>query len=275
MTTQVPYILIDGELTSQLQATDRGLHYGDGLFETMLIRDGVPQLWSAHMARLAEGARRLLIPMPEETLLRAEAAQLCASQPQGVLKILLTRGSGGRGYRVPDELLPSRILLCYPWPLFPDFSQGVALRWCETPLSSNPILAGLKHLNRLEQVLARNEWQDKAIYEGLMCDIDGRVIEGTMSNLFVLKDGAILTPELSHCGVAGVMRERFMAMLAASGVSCRQATIRREDVNSADELMISNSLIGLVPVSALAGQPYPIEQGLAYRQTLQQYLESC
>ena len=270
----MPKILINGQSNDQLLASDRGLHYGDGLFETLVIIHGEPQLWDAHRSRLAEGARRLAIPIPDEALLLAEARQLCASQPQGVLKIILTRGSGGRGYRAPEVPAPSRILLSYPWPSFPDFEQGVALRWCETPLSSHPILAGLKHLNRLEQVLARNEWQDEAIYEGLMCDSQGRVIEGTMSNLFVLKDGELFTPELSQSGVAGVMRGQIMQMLADSGVNCQQTTLCREDVSSADELMISNSLIGLVPVSSLAGQAYPIQQGRHYRQALKQYLES-
>jgi 4-amino-4-deoxychorismate lyase len=194
--------MINGEIKELFPATDRGLHYGDGLFETIAVINGRPTLWQAHMERLQCGCELLGIPLPDLQQLHEEASSLCSSEERVVLKLMITRGSGGRGYRPPQDVLSQRILFRYPWPDSPDLSHGIQLRVCQTPLACNPALAGIKHLNRLEQVLARAEWDDPAIHEGLMCDLDGRVKEGTMSNLFWVEDSQLFTPDLSRCGVA-------------------------------------------------------------------------
>ena len=267
-------MLVDGQATDSIAVTDRALHYGDGLFETIAIRAGKPQLWQAHMARLQQGCARLGIPMPDQATLVREAEQLCAGQSQAVLKILISRGSGGRGYRAPSAPCPRRVLLRYPWPAQTDWWQhGAHLIHCQTPLGCNPALAGIKHLNRLEQVLGRNEWQDEDIHEGLMCDRDGHVIEGTMSNLFALRDGQWHTPDLTGCGVAGVMRQSILAMCQQQGKACQVRPIRDSELAQMDELLICNSLIGLVPVRSLAGQSYPITQGQQLQQAMLSWLE--
>lgn len=243
-------MLIDGKDSDRIAADDRGLLYGDGLFETIAVRDGVPQLWPQHMARLQRDSRRLGITLPAEELLQSEAQALCATSGRGVLKIIITRGSGGRGYRPAPQSVPRRILSLHPWPDYPVhcWQQGVAVRLCDTRLGRNPRLAGIKHLNRLEQVLARNEWDDAAIAEGLMLDTDGLLIEGTMSNVFLVRDGELRTPALEHCGVAGVMRGHVMALAAELGIPCAVMPLGLTEVGRADELFVCNSLIGIWPV---------------------------
>jgi 4-amino-4-deoxychorismate lyase len=250
-------ILINGVATDRVDALDRGLHYGDGLFETLAVRAGLPLLWQRHMQRLTAGCERLGIPSPDESLLEQEAAQLCAGVAQGVLKIIVTRGTGGRGYRPPPAPQPTRVVALYPWPDYPPATQGIMLRVCATRLAQNPALAGMKHLNRLEQVLARNEWDDPAIVEGVMLDSVGRVISGTMSNLFLVKAGALFTPDVTQCGVAGVMRGLILDVAARLGMTARIGAITLNDVLEADEVFVCNSLVGLWPVRQLAGRRYP------------------
>ena len=251
-------MLVNGEPAELISATDRGVAYGDGLFETVAVRDGAPELWREHLVRLAEGCGRLAIPCPEE--IEAEARGLCDGVERGVLKIIVTRGVGGRGYRPPEHPAPTRLLSIHPWPDYPGewWRDGVTVRLCDTPLGANPRLAGIKHLNRLEQVLARAEWSDPAIAEGLMRDGDGRVIEGVMSNLFVVRDGGLLTPTLDRCGVAGVVRGAVMKMAASLGITCVEGEVREETLNRADELFLTNSVIGIWPVARLGERRRPV-----------------
>lgn len=261
-------ILVNGVETDHVHVGDRGLHYGDGLFETIVIRNGHPLLWERHLKRLGEGCKRLGIPMPNAGDMECDAARVCAGAERAVLKIIVTRGSGGRGYRAPREAVPTRIVAHYPWPDYPDefCSQGVAVRICGTRLSSNPQLAGLKHLNRLEQVLARSEWDDPNIPEGLMMDSRDRIIEGTMSNVFLVRDGCLLTPDLSECGVSGIVRGVILERSNALSIPCRVTQLTRQDLQEADELFLTNSIIGIWPIMDLMGTRYalgPVTQRLA------------
>ncbi len=252
-------ILINGIAANKVDVADRGLHYGDGLFETLAVRAGKPLLWDRHLERLSAGCARLGFPQPDEDLLYKEAAQVCAGVTQGVLKIILTRGVGGRGYRPPAVAHPTRMVARYPWPGYSAQSaaQGIALRVCATRLARNPALAGMKHLNRLEQVLARNEWADSGIAEGIMLDNEGQIISGTMSNLFLVKAGALLTPDVTQCGVAGVMRGLILDIAARLNLAPRVTGLTLNDALEADELFVCNSLIGLWPVRQLAERHYP------------------
>ncbi len=242
-----------------IDVQDRGLHYGDGLFETFAVINGEPAMWDGHMQRLQLGCRRLNFPAIDLALLRSEALSLSGDVTQGVLKIIITRGSGGRGYRAPSPLSVqvTRILSLYPWPDYPIafWSEGVAVRVCATRLGWNPALAGIKHLNRLEQVLARSEWDDVNVPEGLMLDIQGNVIEGTMTNLFVVRNGQLLTPDVSQGGVAGVMRSWILAYARTAGIPSAIAALALEEVISADEIFLCNSVIGLWPVREIMGIP--------------------
>src|SRR5699024_7671205 len=165
--------------------------YGDGLFETIAVRRENALLYNLHLKRLENSCRRLAIPAPDREVLGKEVLKLCQGVSRGVLKIMVTRSNGGRGYRPSPQSQATRILLLYTWPNYPIlFSEyGITLRICLTPLGHNPFLAGMKHLNRLEQVLARSEWDDPMIPEGLMLDSQKQVIAGTMSNLFIVSGG--------------------------------------------------------------------------------------
>jgi 4-amino-4-deoxychorismate lyase len=255
----VPTILINGEFQDRISIRDRGFQYGDGLFETLAVSQGKPVFWQRHMRRLQHGAERLGLTPPPESLLRQEAEQLCMNHAHAVLKIIVTRGVSSRGYRPAADTSPTRVLSLSPWPDYPAAysQQGVAVRFCRMTLARNRFLAGIKHLNRLEQVLARAEWQDD-YQEGLMQDTDGNVVEGTMSNIFAVSNGTLLTPDVSQCGVEGVMRGVVLECAAAASLPCRVADIRRQDILDADEVFLTNSLIGLWPVRKLEEQEFTV-----------------
>ena len=247
--------LINGQAADTLSALDRGLHYGDGLFETIAVKNRQSLCWQEHLARLHRGCEILGIPCPESSLLEAEAEELCSTADElAVLKIMVTRGEGGRGYRMPDRMKPTRLLALYPWPDYPSVNttQGVNVRLCNTRMGRNPRLAGIKHLNRLEQVLARAEWDDPAIAEGLVRDTDDNIIEGTMSNLFLLQGNTLTTPDISHCGVAGIVRRMLLELAADAGFETTVSPLKYRDLLAADALFLTNSTIGLWPVARLA-----------------------
>jgi 4-amino-4-deoxychorismate lyase len=248
--TAMGNVVVNGEATEYLSAYDRGLHYGDGLFETIAVLGGQPRNWELHLERLRAGCERLRIPPPSPERLFDDFLKLPVGDRPLVLKIIVTRGAGGRGYRPPENPSPTRILTLGPWPDHPPANreQGVTVRLCELRLGSNPALAGLKHLNRLEQVLARGEWSDPAIAEGLMFDANGYLVEGTMSNVFICAGGEIHTPLLDGCGVAGIVRRRIIERAAAAGSTVRERRVTQADLLAADAVFLTNSLIGLWPV---------------------------
>src|SRR5690606_9520667 len=181
--------------------------------------------------------------------LQAFAGQLGA----GVAKLIVTRGEGQRGYAPPQPCQPLRILQSAPLPQYPvaHAERGVRLFPCVTRLAEQPLLAGLKHLNRLEQVLARAAWQDAECAEGLMRDSSGRVIEGVYSNLFLVIGGVLVTADLSRCGVAGVMRAEILQQARSLGLVIELRDISFEELLGADEVFLCNSLYGIWPVRAL------------------------
>jgi 4-amino-4-deoxychorismate lyase len=224
---------------------DRGVAYGDGLFETVLLRDGEPQLWSRHLARLERGCHVLGLPLPP----RAEIERPLQEATSGlqVLKLILTRGSGGRGYRPPTP--PSPRLRWWLSPFVPPFDQwrdGIRIRQCRLRLGIQPALAGIKHLNRLENVLARAEWSDPDIAEGLLCDSEGRLVEATCMNLVWRRQGRLETPRLDRCGVAGTLRDALRARLPIHEVEADA-----EVLEGVEALWLGNSLQGLLPVTRL------------------------
>ena len=252
--------LINGKQTDLLPVSDRGLQYGDGLFETISVINGKPLRWQRHMQRLTLGCDKLDLPCPDVQLLLDEATQLCQQICQEtcqqseklVLKIIVTRGSGGRGYGYDADMAATRILQCYPWPDYSerDIESGVELRLSQTRLAQNVQLAGLKHLNRLEQVLARSEWSaDKSeIYDAIMLDNNDNVIECTMHNLFFIKDKVLHTPDLSLCGVSGVIRDMIVEYYNNEGMDVQVHSFTLSELLAADEVFITNSLRGVIPV---------------------------
>ncbi|SDL71519.1 4-amino-4-deoxychorismate lyase [Modicisalibacter muralis] len=224
---------------------DRGFAYGDGLFETVLVRDGEPLLWEAHMERLARGCVRLGFVGPERAMLDTLPAQ--AGQGLHVLKLVVTRGRGGRGYLPPADPQPS---LRWQFSAFAPhqerWREGIRVRLCRLRLAIQPCLAGLKHLNRLENVLARQEWNDPDIAEGLLCDSAGRLVEATCMNLFWQRDGRWETPRLDACGVAGTLRA---ALLAERPIA--EVAMDTDELAGVDALWLGNSVQGVWPVARL------------------------
>ena len=249
-------VLVNGQPGESIRVSDRGLMYGDGVFRTLRVRDGKPLCWRLHFAKLKADCAALGIVCPREATLLDEAMSLIRADADCVLKIVITRGESGRGYAVPEGIEPTRILMTSPMPSHPEayYSDGVRAHLCSTRLALQPALAGIKHLNRLENVLARREWSDPAIAEGVMLDMEGNVVEGTMTNLFVLRGSVIYTPKLDRCGVAGVQRERVMSLAGRLGLELQLETLSLAFVLDADELVLCNSIIGAWPVRELAGR---------------------
>ena len=241
---------MNGRRRSTLDHRDRGLQYGDGLFETMRVRQRRVRLLDYHLERLSEGCRRLSIAAPEGTYLRRELERMASARNDGILKLILTRGSGPRGYRASGRERATRVATLHALP------RGVAaaavrVRLCATPVSVNAHLAGLKTLNRLDSVLARAEWRNARVWEGLMSDPDGNWVCGTMSNLFVRHGAVLATPLLDRCGVAGVMRRWVLDNAASVGLRVEQRRIRGEDLTSAEEIFMSNAVVGIRSVNAI------------------------
>jgi len=242
--------LLDGDPADSVPITDRGLHYGDGLFETIAVRDGAARFLDLHLRRLEGGLKRLGIPVPARGRLEAEVRQVIADCAHGAAKIIVTRGTGQRGYRPPPAPAPRRIVGVTPTAPAPrqHYSRGIELRLCHTPVSANPVTAGMKTLNRLEQVLARAEWSDPDVAEGLMLDVRGRVVSGTMTNIFVVRHDRLHTPPVHATGIAGIMRRVVLDQAGSIDLEARETHMTAADVGAAAELFVTNSQIGIWPV---------------------------
>ena len=258
----LPRVWVNATETNLVPAEDRGLAFGDGLFETMRLHGARVPLLERHLQRLQHGALRLRIALEIDEL-RAEISRFLSSSgtDEGILKLIVTRGDGGRGYRVDAGNEARRILMQRPLARHPAqwWSEGVSIRHCDTRLGSNPALAGMKHLNRLEQVLARLEWDDAQIAEGLMCDQKGRIVEGVSTNLFLVSGGRLLTPVIDHCGVAGVMRGFILDVVAPElALNTEQVHCERALLGAAQEVFLCNAVIGVWPVRQLGAKRWPL-----------------
>lgn len=247
-------MLVNGQPLDSVPALDRGLAYGDGLFETIRFVDSDAPLWSRHMHRLLTSCERLRMPAPDPQLLRQEAKQTVGDQREAIVRITVTRGVGERGYALPAVTVTTRIVAAFPMPSIAAsiYRDGIRMHRCQTTLADQPLLAGMKHLNRLEQVLARAEWNDPAIGEGLLCDQHGRAICATAANLFAVVDGVPVTPSLARCGVAGVARAEVLDALLA----CQIRDLSVTECLRASELFLSSSIRGILPIQTVGDTVY-------------------
>ena len=242
-----------GTRLEAVPADDRGLAYGDGLFETMRVHRGAIPWWDDHWSRLSLGAERLGIPLPDEARVRDEAAFLFADRGDGVLKLLVTRGAGERGYAPPTDPAPTWIVSRHALPTRP--GRGLRLHVCATRFASQPALAGIKHCNRLEQVLARAEAERAGADEGLLLDSAGHVVGATAANLFAFVDGRWATPAIVDCGIAGVCRAKLLSSLDAV-----ERMPMLAEVEAADAVFLCNAVRGILPVARLGARewsPHP------------------
>jgi len=248
-------MLVNGLPNACIQAEDRGLSYGDGVFRTLRIRNAKPLHWQHHIEKLRHDCHALALPCPDEETLLAEIIQLAGLRQDAVVKIIVTRGCAQRGYAIPATSQLTRILDCQPLPQYPPeyATSGIAVHICRIKLGHQPILAGIKHLNRLENVLAASECTEAGFPEGLLEDEAGAVIGGTRSNLFIVRNNALATPDLSRCGVAGVQRKRVLMFAHRHAIPCRIDRLRMDDLLAADEIFLVNSVFGLWSVREFAG----------------------
>ena len=252
--------LINGIRSAAIPADDRGLTYGDGLFETMAVRAGKCRFIDFHLDRLTRSCLRLGIPFETDDSLRAEIAEFVAGEVHGTLKLIVTRGQGSRGYAPPNPAWPTR-LLGFSATTPTTFPQmGVRVRYCQSLIGRNPALAGMKTLNRLEQVMARAEWANVQVEydEGLMLNDRDEVVCGTMTNLFLVRADGLYTPVLDECGVAGIMRSQIINIASDMHIKLKETSVSKMDIRTADGVFLTNSLIGLWPVQELDGQRYGI-----------------
>ena len=251
-------VWVNGVETNHIAISDRGLAYGDGLFETLLFVNGKIILEDFHWQRLKKGCRRLSIMVDwREIMLHLEQCLQTLNKTTSIIKVIVTRGSGGRGYNPVGADCWCSIIQCFPLPSYPDMNKnhGVHLYPCETQLGWQPALAGIKHLNRLEQVLARQEWQNPQYAEGLVCDREGAMIECTMSNIFFVANDKLITPDLSLCGVEGTMRQWILQL---DTLPCHVSIERvmPEMLKCVDEVFICNSIFGVWPVISYASHQW-------------------
>lgn len=246
---------LNKQVVDAIPVSDRALQYGDGLFETIAIRGGNPRLWPLHLERLDYGCGRLGIEAPTASDLQSSLEAAISDAPVdtsfATAKIIISAGSGPRGYRRPKS---SRARFWVGiFDSLPrstgDYQDGIKTRLCQTRLAIQPQLAGIKSINRLEQVLARAEWGDDDIIEGLMRDTDDRIICGTMSNVFVITANNIATPAITRCGVSGIMRRHILTLLDEADLACDVRDIPAEELQQASEVFLTNSQFGVLPVA--------------------------
>jgi 4-amino-4-deoxychorismate lyase len=255
--------LVNGEISSLVETSNRGFNYGDGVFETLLVHSGRPRRWQGHMDRLGTGCERLGLPMPPQSILLREVQTVSAGLLDAVVKIVITRGGQARTYMPPEGENGVRIVSAHP---FPDgiaelARKGVRTRICDLRLAIQPALGGMKHLNRLEQVIASAELRESGAAEGILLDREEHVVCAVSANIFLVMEERLLTPRLDLCGVRGVVRSHI---LAGFGARCEQRRVTLDMLQEADEVFICNTVKGIVPVTAIDDQEFQI--GLVTRE---------
>jgi 4-amino-4-deoxychorismate lyase len=251
-----PDTLVDGRPADMIAVNDRGLQYGDGVFETMTCREGQPRWLDRHLRRLQHGCGALGLAFTDEALLRQELIMMAAGSTC-ILKAIVTRGpSIQRGYRASTTASPTRIVSRHEWPSANP--QPLRVAWSAVTLGENPALAGVKHLNRLEQVLAQNA-MPPGVDEVLMCSTNGTVVSASAANLFLIGKDMLLTPALDRCGVAGVMRALVLEAASALGLSVAVRPIVPAEVTSAAGLFVTNVRRGPQAIGWLDGRELPTQ----------------
>ncbi|MCW9047681.1 MAG: aminodeoxychorismate lyase [Gammaproteobacteria bacterium] len=243
--------IVNGSEESNISVSDRGFQYGDGLFETIIYKNNRLQLWNEHIQRLNDSCDRLSLKKVDEALWLEDIKKLDLVN-DSVIKLSLSRGNSARGYLYDEESNVTRVTASFDLPSYPEENQtGIIATICKTPVSMNIALAGMKHLNRLDNVLARNEWTDSVISEGFMLDNQGHIIEGTMSNVFCVLGDELYSPLLEQCGITGIMRQQVITIAEKLNTPVNIVDISKANFLSMDAIFITNSLIGMWPVKKI------------------------
>jgi 4-amino-4-deoxychorismate lyase len=269
VTATADVVLVNGVRDAGLSALDRGLHFGDGLFETIACVNGRPRFLPLHLERLEFGCERLGVAAPNLDEIAAEVAGLARDVDRALVKVLVTAGEAiVRGYARCGSETATRITIRYPWPhgTAAQLHDGVMVRTLTLRLGENPRLAGLKHCNRLEQILARAELAaDAGLAEGILFSSSGNLVSGTSSNVFLVRESCLVTPRIDLCGVAGVMRRVVLREARRVGIPTRECELRAQDLQAADEVFLTNARFGILPVRTLDAReltPGPVTRHL-------------
>lgn len=257
--TRMQTYIINGSFEHTISPLDRGFAYGDGVFRTLVMRNGMPECWPQHYQKLVGDCAAINIVCPSADLLMSDLQQLFLATETNIAKIIITRGEGERGYAPPAVTTPMRVILKTALRIYPatNFTDGVNLYVCKTQLAAQPLLAGIKHLNRLENVLARMEWTDTNISDGLMLDMQNNVIECTAANIFARFGDTLITPNLNQCGIAGITRQRIIDSAHLFSLKIKIETFNLEKLLLADEVIISSSLYGAWQVKSIGHKTWP------------------
>lgn len=240
-------VLVNGKECQTISVHDRGLSYGDGIFETIAIHDGIPLLWDLHWQRFAKGCARLSLKLADKTILEKEVLLLAKKINKGVVKLTLTRGCGKRGYKPDLTQENTRIINAIPASQDKKTAKNVEICISQYVLYPDPQLAGIKHLNRLPQVMASIDQQnDDKI--GILCDNNKNIIEAVSANIFIVCNGMLYTPDLTECGVAGVMRENILRQAKKLNINVKIEKLNLSRLQNAEEVFLTNSIIGMLPV---------------------------
>ncbi|MDH5232042.1 MAG: aminodeoxychorismate lyase [Gammaproteobacteria bacterium] len=266
-------ILINGKENSDISVNDRGLQFGDGVFTTLTVKNQQAMLWPQHLQRLQHDCSVLAIALPQQNLLEQDISKIIQTNGDGIVKIIITRGPSERGYAASQAGPTSRIIKWSPRPDWPTdyFEKGIECTWCQTLLCENPRLAGVKHLNRLQNVLARMELDGTSNAEGLILNTQGQIIEAISANVFFYKENTLYTPDLSLAGVNGLMRAQVLQYATDQAVSVDIRPLHRAFVESAEAAFITNTVIGLWPLAKLGPHVYDKANSL-FLKGLQSYL---
>ncbi len=247
-----PVTLVNGVKSDYVSVDDRGLNYGDGLFETILVKNNKPVLFDAHWQRLSRSAKVMQINCPAKEIVAGQIAEVIANNQDGVLKIIVTRGQGnGRGYQYSPDHSPTCIVRYFP----PSesskiFANDIRLTFSQYPLAPS-IFGGIKHLNRLEQINARAELS-KSKYNEIICsDIQGNIIECSSANIFFCTNNIIYTPLINNFGIKGIIRDWVISCAEENHIQINECELTREIVLQSDEVFITNSIIGVRSVAKI------------------------
>lgn len=244
--------LINGVEQDVLAANDRATQFGDGCFTTARVINGQVCFLDAHLTRLQTTCEKLFIPYMEWQALSQEMQSLAMPHREAVIKVIISRGVGGRGYSASGCAQPTRMVSVSSFPAHYARwrAEGITLALSPIRLGRNPSLAGLKHLNRLEQILIRSHLEQTDADEALVLDSEGWVTECCAANLFWRKDNVVYTPRLDQAGVNGIMRQFCIRKLAQSSFQVVETNAREEALQHADEMVVCNALMPIVPVRA-------------------------
>lgn len=270
-------ILVDGQRRADIAVADRGLQYGDGCFTTIAYRGGILEFFDLHIKRLQLACERLAIPYTAWPELAEQVAQSINESSQDcVVKVLLSRGQGGRGYSPVGCQQPSTVISHHPMPAhYSELQQlGLVLTVSPIQLAKQPLLAGIKHLNRLEQVLIKHTLADSEYQDALVCDTDNNIVETAIANVFWKKGNIWFTPDLKQCGVEGVARQAIMAVMAKHKIQVQQIQQPLASFTDVEDMFICNSLMKLVPISKIVAERGNIQtQVFTNKHTFE--LQSC